>query len=192
MALANVTEATFWLKRRKWMRKIAIFIYVFWVGTMLSTIYCSSAHGELIDIYPEVKEEVTFVEKPIVQEKEKFVIPDPGYSVDELKLLALVTLAEAEGESEKGKRLVMDTILNRVESESFPNTIEEVVYQDNQFSVVASGQLERMILDGETYKLAVEEAFNKVNSDVLYFTAGKYGAYGTPMFQEGNHYFSGK
>ena len=174
------------------MRKIAIFIYVFWIGTTLSTIYCSSAHGELIDIYPEVKEEVAFVEKPIVQEKKKFVIPDPGYSVDELKLLALVTLAEAEGESEKGKRLVMDTILNRVESESFPNTIEEVVYQESQFSVVASGRLERMKLDGETYKLAVEEAFNKVNSDVLYFTAGNYGAYGTPMFQEGNHYFSGK
>ena len=36
-------------------------------------------------------------------------------SDEELELLALVTMAEAEDESELGKRLVIDTVLNRVD-----------------------------------------------------------------------------
>ena len=43
-------------------------------------------------------------------------------------------MAEAEGECEEGKRLVIDTILNRVDSEHFPDTVYEVIYQPNQFS----------------------------------------------------------
>ena len=175
------------------MRKIAILIFVIWFSSMFSTIYCYSSHGELIDIYPEVKKEEIVVEKPHkVYVKQKFEIPDPGYSVDEMKLIGLVVLAEAEGEPEEGKRLVVDTILNRVDSEYFPNTVEEVIYQENQFSVVFNGRLARMQLDGDTYQLVVEEAFERVNYDILYFTAGDYGAYGSPMFSLGNHYFSGK
>ena len=36
-------------------------------------------------------------------------------SDEEIRLIALVTMAEAEGEPELGKRLVIDTILNRVD-----------------------------------------------------------------------------
>lgn len=40
-------------------------------------------------------------------------------SKEDVELIALVTMAEAEGECEEGKRLVIDTILNRVDSEHF-------------------------------------------------------------------------
>ena len=56
-------------------------------------------------------------------------------SADEIDLIALVTMAEAEGESEYGKRLVIDTILNRMDSEYFPNTISEVIINQDSFRV---------------------------------------------------------
>ena len=48
---------------------------------------------------------------------------EPVVSKKEKELLAVITMAEAEGESERGKRLVIDTVLNRVDSKKFPNTI---------------------------------------------------------------------
>ena len=39
-------------------------------------------------------------------------------------------------------------------------------------------------------KLVEEEVRSRLNSEVLFFTAGRYGDYGTPMFRVENHYFS--
>ena len=101
------------------------------------------------------------------------------YSDEEIELIALVTMAEAEGESEEGQRLVIDTILNRVDHERFPDTINEVIYQPNQFTSMWNGRVDRCYV--------IE---NRTNHEVMFFTAGRYGKYGTPMFQVGNHYFS--
>ena len=50
-----------------------------------------------------------------------------------------ITTSEAEGESVEGKALVMLVVLNRVWSEDFPGTIEDVVFQPRQFSPVREG-----------------------------------------------------
>ena len=107
-----------------------------------------------------------------------------------IELIALVTMAEAEGECEEGKRLVIDTILNRVDSDSFPNTVYEVVYQPSQFSSMWNGRVDRCYIDDYICQLVIEELRNRKNYDVIFFTADRYGNYGTPMFQIGNHYFS--
>lgn len=60
---------------------------------------------------------------------------------EDISLIALVTMAEAEGECEEGKRLVIDTILNRVDSEHFPNSVYDVIYQRNQFYQSGTGVL---------------------------------------------------
>jgi N-acetylmuramoyl-L-alanine amidase len=57
-------------------------------------------------------------------------------------LLAKIAMAEAEGESTEGKELVILVVLNRVWSEDFPDTIREVIYEENQFSPVASGRFD--------------------------------------------------
>jgi len=51
------------------------------------------------------------------------------------EILLKVAMAEAEGESTEGKALVMLVVLNRVRSDGFPDSIEEVVFQESQFSV---------------------------------------------------------
>lgn len=108
----------------------------------------------------------------------------------EKDLIAIVTMGEAEGESEEGKRLVIDTILNRVDSEYFPDTIEEVIYQPDQFEAMWNGRIYETYDMTGIYELIDEELDDRTNSDVIFFTAGRYGAYGEPLFQVGNHYFS--
>lgn len=135
---------------------------------------------------PETTEAQTDVEVVTVQKKVK---DNLIYPEDEVELIALVTVAEAEGESEYGKRLVIDTILNRVDSKSFPNTIHGVVYQKNQFTSMWNGRTSRCVVTDDVRQLVREEMESRTNNEVLFFTAGGYGKYGTPLFQEGNHYF---
>ena len=128
--------------------------------------------------------------EPIIEAEETVDEPIISVSNEDIELLALVTMAEAEGESEEGKRMVIDTILNRVDSERFDNTISEVIYAPNQFTSMWNGRVDRCYVADDICQLVIEELTNRTNYDVLYFTAYQYGAYGTTMFQIGNHYFS--
>lgn len=111
-------------------------------------------------------------------------------SDSEIELIALVTMAEAEGECEEGKRLVIDTILNRMDSEYFPDTPHDVIYQPHQFSSMWNGRVDRCEVREDICQLVKEELKSRLNYDVMFFTAGCYGNYGVPMFQIENHYFS--
>lgn len=111
-------------------------------------------------------------------------------SDEEIELLALVTMAEAEGEPEKGKRLVIDTILNRKDSPHFPNTVYEVVYQKNQFTCMWNGRIDQCYVREDILQLVNEELESRMNSDVIFFRTKRYSSYGVPMFQVGHHYFS--
>lgn len=114
----------------------------------------------------------------------------PEYSEEDIALLALVTMAEAEGESEEGKRLVIDTILNRVDHWYFPDSISGVIYQSGQFTSMWNGRSSRCYVSDDILQLVREELDSRTNTDVIYFTAGGYGRYGTPLLQVGNHYFA--
>lgn len=59
----------------------------------------------------------------------------------EYDILLHIVAAEARGCDLKGQILVANVILNRIEDEHFPDTIEEVVFQKNQFSPVVQGTL---------------------------------------------------
>lgn len=74
--------------------------------------------------------------------------PEPTYTSmihsydwdgEDERMLAKIAMAEAEGESVEGKALVILVVLNRVWSDEFPDSIEEVIFQKNQFSPVAEG-----------------------------------------------------
>lgn len=134
----------------------------------------------------ELVETIT-IEEPVVEEEETIELP---FTDEEIDLIALVTMAEAEGESEEGKRLVIDTILNRVDHEDFPDSVTEVIYQPNQFTSMWNGRVDRCYVDEYIRELVVGEIEKRTNTEVMFFTAGKYGKYGEPMFTVGNHYFS--
>ena len=118
--------------------------------------------------------------------------PEPKISMskEDMELIAHMTMAEAEGESEYGQRLVIDTILNRVDSSTFPDTVYDVLYQPYQFSSIKDGRFTRCHVKKELYELVVEEVHNRTNYDVIFFRTGHYSKYGTPLFKEGAHYFN--
>lgn len=136
-----------------------------------------------VEVVQEV-EEVIVIETPV---EETYSI-----SEDDIRLIALITMAEAEGESELGKRLVIDTILNRVDSDSpyYPDTVHGVIYQKNQFEAAWNGRIDRCYVMDDIVQLVKEELQSRTNYDVMFFRTLHYSKYGTPLFQEGNHYFS--
>lgn len=117
---------------------------------------------------------------------------DEGYQFteEEIKLIATLTMAEAGNQSELGKRLVIDSVLNRLEHPNFPKTVREVIYQTNQYSPATNGTIDRYYATEEHIQLVREEIERRTDSEVIFFRAGKYGNYGTPLYCVGDHYFS--
>ena len=150
---------------------------------------------EPADISAPVMEAVPLVSKEVVVTPPPVVETSPPEEVfpltqEEIELIALVTMAEAEGECEYGQRLVIDTILNRVDDPHFPDTVHEVVYQKNQFSSMWNGRVDRCYVKEELVDLVKEELRNRTNYDVVFFRTERYSDYGVPMFQVEHHYFS--
>lgn len=83
----------------------------------------------------ETPEETAQVEEPAYTG----MIHSYDWDGEDSEILLKIAMAEAEGESVEGKALVMLVVLNRAWSEQFPDSIEEVVFQKNQFSPTAPG-----------------------------------------------------
>lgn len=108
------------------------------------------------------------------------------YTPSDIVSIGKVAYHEANNQSELGKRLVIDTILNRVESDGFPNTIEEVLRQPGQYCNPSEYPPK------DYYRLVAEELYFRTNSDVLWYRTKRYHKYGVPIIKEGDHYFSGR
>lgn len=135
---------------------------------------------EAIHISPEKPKEKTPLEKALEQ-----------YTMDDIYMIARICVSEAEGEPELGKRLVIDTILNRVDHEKFPNSVMGVVFQKGQYTCTTNGRLDRCDIREDFVELVIDEMNNRTNSDVIFFRTTRYSDYGSPLFQVCCHYFSG-
>ena len=91
-------------------------------------------------------------------------------SASEYNVLLRIVQAESGGCDEMGKLLVANVILNRMESEEFPDTVTEVVYQKNQFSPVIDGSINTCKVSMETRE-AVNRALKgeDYSEGALYF-----------------------
>lgn len=112
-------------------------------------------------------------------------------SEGEKELLACLVWAEARGEDQTGKQLVVDVVLNRVDDPRFPDNITDVIYQRYQFSPVLDGSLQKAFSEvtPECYEAVAAELEQRTDSEILYFTAGGYGRYGERAYSHGSHYF---
>lgn len=73
------------------------------------------------------------------QEIEKSRTTQYEFTEEESLVLQKIAIAEAQTEGIGGMAFVMQTILNRVESPDFPDTIYDVVSQNKQFTTFANG-----------------------------------------------------
>ncbi len=92
------------------------------------------------------------------------------YSQEDYDLLLRIVEAEAGICDMKGRILVANVIINRVESDEFPDNITDVVYQKSQFSPVTDGRLYTCRVTGETVE-AVDRALagEDYSQGALYF-----------------------
>lgn len=116
--------------------------------------------------------------------------PEYPLTEEEMKLIAIVTMAEVENQSEYCKRLVIDTILNRLDSRYFPDTVNKVIYAKNQFEVTVNGRMERCYVKEDILQLVKEEVLNRTNDKVVFFNSIGFNSWSKPMFKEGAIYFS--
>ena len=110
----------------------------------------------------------------------------------ELELLAAVVEAEAGNQDMIGKRLVVDVVLNRVDSPLFPDTITEVLEQPGQFTTMWNGAVEDAgyHMQQDDYDAVMMEVTGKrLDYDIYFFTAGEYNASCKPEYIHGDHYF---
>jgi len=61
-------------------------------------------------------------------------------SESEMEIMAKIIYSEARGESYKGQVAVGAVVMNRIQSDEFPDTIQGVVFQKNAFTAVSDGQ----------------------------------------------------
>lgn len=110
---------------------------------------------------------------------------------DSLEILALCVEAEAGNQDLMGKRLVADVILNRVESPRFPDTIEGVISQKYHFTTYWDGSMDAITEPSEETFEAVNMELNgqRLDEDILFFTAGDYNTFYVPAYRVGDHYF---
>jgi N-acetylmuramoyl-L-alanine amidase len=81
-----------------------------------------------------------------------------GYTKDDYKWLATIIEAEAENQPYIGKLAVGSVVINRVQSENFPNSIKGVIFQKSkrvyQFSPVGDGRINRVVPSEDSLKAA--------------------------------------
>ena len=103
------------------------------------------------------------------------------YQLEQADLEVLLRIVEAEAgcEDEDGKLLVANVILNRLDSDHFPDSITEIVFQRengvSQFSPTVDGSYNKVQISEETVN-AVGRALagEDISQGALYFAARKY------------------
>lgn len=102
-----------------------------------------------------------------------------GYSADELLLIAQVVQEEAKGTDVEARAAVANIIYNRLNSSKFPNSVEGVLFQKNQFTVTRNEEKLRAVMPISKTVEAVNQIFIGgdmiLPDDVLYFRSSKKG-----------------
>lgn len=118
-----------------------------------------------IDTVVEVKE-FDCVETQETETTERF-------TEKEKYMLAKIAMAEAEGCRIKAKELVIRTVLSRIESDMFPNTVEEVIFQKNQFTPISDGRWNKVEPNEECWQALENVLSSSESKDILFFESCK-------------------
>lgn len=95
------------------------------------------------------------------------------FTEKEKYMLAKIAMAEAEGCRIKAKELVIHTVLSRIESDMFPNTVEEVIFQKNQFTPISDGRWNRVEPNEECWQALENVLSSSESKDILFFESCK-------------------
>ena len=123
--------------------------------------------SNLVTFEPQTEEESSEIEVDYYPE----FTYSKDWSAKESYLLARIAMAEAEGCNTQTKTLIIMCVLNRIWSDEFPDTIEEVIFQENQFSPIDNGRWDRVEPNEDCYEAVkvVMEAKYDYSGGATYF-----------------------
>lgn len=163
----------------------------------------SSAEEQALSFEAQVKEQeanIAALQKKLAEEQAmsrlasqsaRRDISEVSFAEGDRELLAALIYCEAGGEPYAGKVAVGAVVINRMLSSVYPDTIVGVVYQNRQFSPVASGRLALALAEGKAtascYQ-AADEAMSGVTNvgNCVYFRTPIPGLTGISI---GGHIF---
>lgn len=100
-----------------------------------------------------------------------------SFTSEEVTMMEYIIQQEVRGASLKHKRIIANVIVNRVNSDTFPDTIEGVLFQKGQFTS-AQNYYNRKYPPDEDTKRAVREVLNRQCDDLsqgaLFFYAPRW------------------
>ena len=147
---------------------------------MIATLYLVTSSMEKVQVTNTNEEKESKVENAESIEVEEYSFESSEYptftyskdwDAEDSYLLARIAMAEAEGCNTQTKTLIIMCVLNRVWSDEFPDTIEEVIFQENQFSPIDNGRWDRVEPNEDCYEAVkvVMEAKYDYSSGATYF-----------------------
>ena len=107
---------------------------------------------------------------------------------DEKYLIYQITFLEAGNQSIDGQRAVIEVILNRVLSDKYPNTVEEVLSQSGQFTTWSCRNCKSYNEEQEDALELVYTEAPVLTLDYLMFSRGKF-SWGKNYIKIGDHWF---
>ena len=87
-----------------------------------------------------------------IKDKVKITVKQK-YSEKDLRLLSAIIFCEAGNQCYAGQKAVGIVVMNRVKSDKFPNTVEDVLYQSGQFTPADTGFLSSSLSKYDSGKL---------------------------------------
>ena len=105
-------------------------------------------------------------------------LPEPEvenkYSEEDIAMIEAVVMHEVGYCSEESKIAVTHLILNRVESELFPDTVYEVLHQKGQFGAIHNYYDNELPVDEETSKTVRAAIESGSDHEAVFYYAPKY------------------
>lgn len=143
---------------------------------------------EVQSIQPSEKCQLVYIDSTIPAIEPFYVKIASNITENERETLARLVYLEARGQSYLGQKAVVEVVLNRVLSDEFPNTIDGVIYQKNQFSpakyieTTTPTQIQYDVVDE-----VLSEIYPVLNTNVLFFSTKQYNDL---LYEKiGDHYF---
>lgn len=171
---------------------IAVTAWLLAIACLFLIVYVAMDEVEIRRENSLVWEKVIYVDSK--GEEVKFEITEdaiiePEYVIDvspaDIDLMARVVMSESSILSTEAKQAVAETIINRVKSEDYPNSVSEVVYQPNAYSTAWNGAP-----TPECYQAVKSALLAPVFSEnMVYICSDGYHPCGYPYMKIGQMYF---
>jgi len=113
-------------------------------------------------------------------------------SEEDINLLAKITVSEVGNQPYECKVACVKTVLNRVNSYLYPNTVKGVLEAPNQYNATYNDRFNQAELNDELISVIYDAYFNTYSypDDMFYFRTDYYHEGYIPYIQIGNTYFS--